>query len=342
MMDDLDLIEPFARMLQSAVPPVAVRAVEQGGSTQAMWQEIAESGFLDALVAQDAGGAGLDGLCAHALWQQLGRNAVPLPVGETMIARALLAEAGAQLLDGPIALAVAAAGQSVLVPLGRVAQHVLVDDGAALHLVSAESAASEPTGVAGDLAARIRWSSFAGSVRIDRPQAGLRANAAVLRAALIAGAADHLVTVTAAYCNERVQFGKPIGRQQALQQNLAVMAEDAIAARIASQIGCAAGLNPALVAAATAKSVASAAAARIAATAHAMHGAIGISQDHDLQLFTRRLHEWRLADGSEGYWNGLLGAERLASAAASVDFVRQQGKLQVESVIPLSENAVVP
>ena len=50
------------------------------------------------------------------------------------------------------------------------------------------------------------------------------------------------------------------------------------------------------------------AATRVAATAHAVYGAIGISEEHDLQLFTRRLHEWRLADGSETYWNRLLGA----------------------------------
>jgi acyl-CoA dehydrogenase len=42
-----------------------------------------------------------------------------------------------------------------------------------------------------------------------------------------------------------------------------------------------------------------------------------------LQLYTRRLHEWRLADGTEGYWAGLLGTSRLASpAATSIDFVR--------------------
>ena len=128
--------------------------------------------------------------------------------------------------------------------------------------------------------------------------------------------------MTAAYANERVQFGKPIARQQALQQNMAVMAEDAVAARIASQLGCASGFPPTLAAAATAKSVASRAAARVAATAHAVHGAIGISEEHDLQLFTRRLHAWRLADGSESYWNRKLGALRLASDAGSVDFVR--------------------
>jgi len=61
----------------------------------------------------------------------------------------------------------------------------------------------------------------------------------------------------------------------------------------------------------------------IAAIAHAVHGAIGISEEHDLQLFTRSLHEWRAADGSEGYWSAILGRVRLADEApTSADFIR--------------------
>lgn len=323
-MDAADLIEPFARMLDTIAAPDAVRAVERGGSADAMWAEVAASGFLDALVGEDAGGAGLPLAVANALWQELGRRAVPLPVGETMIARALLAAAGRPIPDGPVALAVAGQGQRTVVPFGRVAHHVLVEGEGRLHLVAAASGDPESTGVTGDLSAVMRWDALPDADAFAAPEAGLRALAAVLRAALIAGAADRLVEMTAAYANERIQFGKPIGRQQALQQTMAVMAEDAVAARIASQLGSAGAFPPALAAAATAKSVASKAAARIAASAHAVHGAIGISEEHDLQLFTRRLHAWRLADGSESYWNLRLGRLRLGSEAGSVDFTRAE------------------
>ena len=79
-----------------------------------------------------------------------------------------------------------------------------------------------------------------------------------------------------------------------------------------------------LAVAATAKATTSAAAPRIAATAHAVHGAIGISEEYDLQLLTRRLHEWRLADGSEGYWAQALGTARLSSDQGTVDWVRKE------------------
>ena len=125
-----------------------------------------------------------------------------------------------------------------------------------------------------------------------------------------------------AHAAQRVQFGKPIGKQQALQQMLSVMAEDMVACRIAAQLGCGGGLDPSLIQAATAKITTSAAAPRLAASAHAVHGAIGIAEEFDLQLLTRRMHEWRLADGSESYWSRQLGAERLGASISSVDFVR--------------------
>lgn len=309
-----EFLLPFERMLEALSPPATVRAIEAGESADALWSGIAESGFLDALVPEARGGAALPLAEVCSLWQALGRHAVPLPVGETMIARALLTDAP----EGPVALATASAGGEIVVPFGGVARHVLLDSDGQLHLVAAEG---EPTGVSGSTALRLSPAALGNAVA-PAPEGGLRAVAAILRAALIAGAADRLTGMTAAYANERVQFGKPIGKQQALQQQMAVMAEDMVACRIASQLGCAGGLPPRLAATATAKSVTSAAAARLAATAHAVHGAIGISEEYDLQLYTRRLHEWRLADGSESYWNRLLGAARVADDRGSVDYVR--------------------
>ena len=59
-MDSNELLDPFLRMLEAACPPAAIRAVEAGGPVTAIWQEIAESGFLDALVATSMISHGVD------------------------------------------------------------------------------------------------------------------------------------------------------------------------------------------------------------------------------------------------------------------------------------------
>lgn len=317
-----ELLEPFAGMLDSAVSPDAIRSLENDGNAQEMWDAVAASGFLDALVSEEAGGAGLSLEEVGPLWLELGRHAVPLPVAETMVARHLLAQSGQAVPDGPIALATGDPRKGVLVPYGMVSEHVLFDWGDKLVLAPVAEENKSPTGVRGDQTASLRWPDLQEMPSLPRPSDGLRPIAALIRAGLIAGAADRVLDMTVAYANERVQFGKPIGRQQALQHNLAVMAEDAVSCRIAVEMACSAGLPVGLTAAAVAKSVAGGAAARTAASAHAIFGAIGISIEHDLQLYTRNLQGWRLADGSESYWNEILGSLRSESDLPSVEWVR--------------------
>ena len=128
-----------------------------------------------------------------------------------------------------------------------------------------------------------------------------------------------------AYANERVQFGKSIGKFQAIQHQLAVMAEQVAAAGMASEAAFAAadGDVPPFAACAVAKARTSEAAVQVASIAHALHGAMGITEEYDLQLSTRRLHEWRMAHGSETYWHRELGQLFFDSpATSSTDFVR--------------------
>lgn len=147
---------------------------------------------------------------------------------------------------------------------------------------------------------------------------------AILLAAATAGASDRVLSMTVAYANDRVQFGKPIGRQQAVQQQLAVMAQDCIAVRMAVELAAAEFPRNGALKAAVAKATAARMSARIANTAHAVHGAIGISREHDLQLFTRRLHAWRLRDGAETLWHARLGDALLRAGDGAVDWARAE------------------
>lgn len=134
---------------------------------------------------------------------------------------------------------------------------------------------------------------------------------ACLVAAQMAGAMQRVLEMTLQFANDRQQFGRPLGKFQAIQHQLAVMAEQVLAARMAAQIGCGAAvaLNAAI-----AKARASEAVVEVAALAHSIHGAIGFTADYDLQLFTRRLHAWRLQAGSESYWHAVLGQAVLTTS----------------------------
>ncbi len=136
--------------------------------------------------------------------------------------------------------------------------------------------------------------------------------AAASFAALIAGAADRVLAMTLDYANQRSQFGKQIGKFQAVQNQISIMAERSWAARMAAQLACqSATWSPRPMLAAVGKSRSSEAAAIIADIGHAVHGAIGVTEEYDLQLYTRRLREWRLCAAAETYWASRIGAQLL-------------------------------
>ena len=245
-----------------------------------------------------------------------------------MIARGLLGRAGAERADEPTVLVTASpvdggGFRSGVTPHAAGARYALVDSGTAeLALTDLRGASLEPAGNASQ-ARSLSWAAMPSAIlTVPSPARGLRPLAALVRAAAIAGASEAVARMTIDYAGARSQFGKAIGKNQAIQQQLTIMAEQVVMARTAAQIGFRDGMPPPVRAAAIAKQIAGNAAQQIAAIAHAVHGAIGISEEYDLQLYTRRLHEWRLADGSESYWARLLGTERLASDVPSIEFLR--------------------
>jgi len=138
--------------------------------------------------------------------------------------------------------------------------------------------------------------------------AALRAAGAALRAQQIAGALTRLTEMTVQYAQDRVQFGRPIGKFQAVQQNLAVLAGHTAAAVAAADLAAealASGVN--ILPIAAAKSRCGEAASVGAAIAHQMHGAIGFTFEHNLQFLTRRLWSWRDEFGNEATWNRVVG-----------------------------------
>jgi acyl-CoA dehydrogenase len=145
-----------------------------------------------------------------------------------------------------------------------------------------------------------------GPMELDR--AAYRHLGAFLRVAQSAGALDAALAMSIDYANTRVQFGKPIGQFQAVQQSLATFAVEAAAANIAGQ-GAALALDKgdALFEIAAAKLRCNMAIGTGTAIAHQVHGAIGFTQEYGLHILTRALTHWRSEYGNDRYWAGILG-----------------------------------
>jgi acyl-CoA dehydrogenase len=317
---DALLAASIDRFLAGCSTSAVVREVERSRDAAALWAEVEASGYADLLVDESAGGAGLHLQDAFAVWLACGRHALPVPLAATMWVRAAVSRAGIEVPPGPLALASqcsrAADGSLSCqgVPFGALADWVLIADAQGCVLLPVAAGRREATGVHGSLQAHIRWPAHAaGALLLPTACDGLHAGA-LLTATLMAGAMQRVLEATLAYANERAQFGKSIGKFQAVQQQLSVMAEQAFAARMAAEIGCASdGIAPPPLRAAAAKARASEAAEKVVAIAHAVHGAIGVTAEYDLQLHTRRLQEWRADFGSQAWWHARLGAALLAA-----------------------------
>jgi hypothetical protein len=248
-----------------------------------------------------------------------------------MLVRALLAASGTAAPEGSIAIATLARsdGESLAcpgTPCGLVADWVAVAVPGGWRLLPTASATRQPSGVHGSLRADLVWpTSPPGAIGVAGAVDWQRAGAAVA-AAQLAGAMQRVLQLTVAFANDRVQFGRSIGKFQAIQHQLAVMAEHVTAAHMAAEIGCAGdGPLPDPLRAALAKARASEAAVIATGTAHAVHGAIGITAELDLQLYTRRIHEWRADYGAETRWNRVIGRALLDSGAPlALDFMRAE------------------
>jgi len=248
-MDDV-ILDQFRRLLS-------------GLSIDDPWPTLIESGFLDLMRAEAAGGAGFDLERAFPIFLEAGRHPELRGFVETCLARIVAPDA------------------------------VLVMD--------AEKAL------------------LAGGVSPETA----RALAAAGAAALMAGAMLRVLELTVDYASTRKQFGRPIGGFQAVQHQISAMAEEVMAARIAVQAAfVGAPLEMKSLSAGSAKVRAGQAAITVGSVAHAVHGAIGVSHEHVLHLYTDALARWRLAHGGEAFWARAIGAWAIAQDGDFVTLAR--------------------
>ncbi len=284
-------------------------------------QELAaRQGWTGIGIPEEAGGQGGGAIELAILAEELGRGAVPADglYASLLCARALHALGGAdevveRLAAGETTGTVLRPGDRPLdtpagnpsapraLVLGAPLAEVLLDlDGTAPILHRRESVTVRPramldrtralgdvdSSAAGSSATRLGAGAEWAALAVD-----LSGHAAVLVAADALGAAQRMLEETVAYVSERVQFGVPVGSFQAVKHAAAQMLvsiEGTLAAVQYAAWAVAAGETGAPTDAWVAKAQAARAACAVADTALFLHGAVGYTWEHDLQLLIKR------------------------------------------------------
>lgn len=318
--------------------------VERLSSSEQMrgWEKIEELGIANIFLPEEE--AGMDGSWEDAaiIFRLSGYYALNLPVGETAIARKIARQYGVRLPASPAALGrsddgVVRRGSASGAPLfrGTVTSHSEVMDGSLM-------LASVPSGAQADFAVLdprqashgIQAASVAGETRntyrfddaecilLEGPGDGpemLDSYGAILRACQSAGALAACLEKCSQYVQERKQFGRPLRKFQAIQHQLALLAEESAAVYSASS-AAAIALDKGREASfeiACAKLRSNQATGPATSIAHQVHGAIGFTREYSLHLYTQRLWAWRSEFGNDRHWAQFLGRHVLGDDGPS-------------------------
>ncbi|HLY46463.1 MAG TPA: acyl-CoA dehydrogenase family protein [Stellaceae bacterium] len=332
-MSDSIIVDTAARIFADLCEPQIVNAAEEGTWPEALWAALEESGLTLTWVPDALGGAGADIADGFAVLRVAGRYAAPVPLAETLLAGWLLAHAKITAPGGPMTLAPVyedghielsghtLRGRARHVPFASRARHIAVLAYQAgipsVALVATDGLAISPgTSLAGEPRDTVSFDGAAALAVGAAPDLGtlslVRLGAAA-RAQQMAGALERILDQSVQWSLDRVQFGRPIAKFQAVQHNLATLAGEVAAAGAAADAAAEAialhGLGSELVAAevAVAKLRVGEAAGAGAAIAHQVHGAMGFTYEHSLHHATRRLWAWREEFGNETHWATQLG-----------------------------------
>ncbi|MCP5030791.1 MAG: acyl-CoA dehydrogenase [Actinomycetia bacterium] len=344
------LIDSATRLFSDTCSFDAVQAAEAQQWAPSIWQAVAEAGFAWIGLAEEAGGSGGSLADACEVLRIAGSFAAPVPLAETaMLGGWLLTEAGIELPEGSVTLVPGITGDSMTTSLNadgsallsgtakrvpwasaadRIAVVVTDDEGqpvAVAAIAPTESGLSIDQSV--NLAGEPRQSVVFDGVTVGSDQVGpvgaevgdeLRLRGALSRTMLSAGALEAMSKLTVEYTEQRHQFGRPVGRFQAVQQHLVWGAQDAAIAKMAAQLAARAASFDVVGARfeiAAARCVAEGAASSATRGAHQAHGAMGMTQEYALHHLSRRLWAWRHEWAVPGEWPAEVG--RLVEAAGA-------------------------
>ncbi|MEQ3549535.1 acyl-CoA dehydrogenase family protein [Pseudonocardia nematodicida] len=321
---DADLVAMMRQVFLDAREKVEEGPLVAG---EDLWSELDELGLVRLTGDEDSGGSGAGWAEAAELLRAAAGAGVRVPLGEhDLLACRLLADAGLPADDARRTVAeLDAAGTGLAVPwastAGRIVLLVPRDGGYAVADVAAGDVRITPGTGASEEARDTVYAApavTAGATPVEhRVVAAYRLRAALVRGVQVSAALDRILELTVEHVRDRVQFGRPLARFQAVQHLVADIACEAELARAATgaavELMAVAGPDDprTAFAVAVARSCAGHAASVAVRNAHQALGAIGTTREHRLHEYTRAALAWRNEFGAVREWD-----RRVAAAAA--------------------------
>ena len=335
----LSVGEFFAALTADGPGGGAAADTPGGAQLAGQWAATEALGLPLAGIPEERGGSGGSLQDLLAVLMSTGQHAVPLPLAETSLAAWLLSASGQDVPPGMMTVVTPDPRDTLSLSAGRIsgtARQVPWARSASLvvalvpgpasrrHVVAFDPAGSRIT-AGTDLAGQPRDEVETGQPVTASGQAAAGTDdlfwrGALLRAAQMAGAIAAVDRLTRRYTGERIQFGKPIARFQAVQQHIVTIAQ---AAEMSAMGVWGAAAHQDSFTACAAKLLANDSARVTIRSAHQAHGAIGMTREYPLHRYTRRLNAWRQDFGTEARLSLALGGA-ISSAGSFAQAISAQ------------------
>jgi acyl-CoA dehydrogenase len=297
-----------------------------------LWRNLEDTGLARLTSTPDAGAGPRE--LAIALYG-LARHAGAVPLAETdALAGWLGQQAGIELPAGPLTVTIAdgenqggrVSGTADAVPWARACAAALLaittPAGLRVGVIDVTSSElAEGHNLAGEPRDSLTFDVSADQLHTVDPALGaeLALRGAWSRCVQTVGVLDAAATLSVEHTRERVQFGRSLSTFQSVQQSLAGMAGEIERARAAVELAVAAAAEHGFgsphtdYAVTVAKVAVGRAVEPVTSVAHQLHGAIGVTSEHPLWLFTLRAQSWTGDYGTTAHYARRLG--RLVLAA---------------------------
>jgi acyl-CoA dehydrogenase len=337
------LAETCNRLFSDLIKSETLRESELGVWPDLVWKKIEENGLLFAMVSESYGGSGVKWIDCFQIIYSSGYYSVPVPLVETIICSWFLSQynkvppKGIITFSGggkPLDLSGSnnsykVSGVIERVPWGSSANYVLAEahnsNKQVYVLLDAKTSKNlKDKNIGREPRDSMTFDNVCPTIIVDYSERfmsnSLLVYAALARSVQMAGGASAVLDNCIIYSRDREQFGRPLAKFQAIQQQLAILAAEAAAAKISSQIACRAAdlidVSSGLEFEVAIAKIRAGESARLAASiGHQVHGAIGFTDEYMLHYLTRRLWSWRSEYGSESYWAQRMGKAVITGGA---------------------------